>query len=156
MEQQFNKCPNVECECGNMYIPIQSVDGIECDARIQRNKQGVTTLILDTRKNLVKDDEDDAYIYYHEDVTLETVGQVLSSLRFNRYRNKFQTKPIFDWSFLESETVKVHDKCVVCYERTGSKTTCGHQLCIPCYDKVKYTEEKETHCPMCRTDCYIT
>jgi hypothetical protein len=157
METQFNNCENKTCECGVIFVPVKSVDGVECDVRVEKKQDGTMSLVLETKKGGIREQDDgECYIYNRFPLTtLENFNTFLSSLRFNRIRNQFQTCPLFDWSFLESDTVKVHDKCCVCYERTLTKTTCGHQLCLPCYDKIKYTVDHETPCPMCRTDCNI-
>lgn len=158
MEQQFVTCKTDGCLCGIIKVPVLSVDGIECEVHLERKADGSITCVLQTSKCGIMDSDDcDEHVYNRYPVTLDTFSTFLSSLRFNKLLNCFERNPapVFDWSFLESETVKVHDKCCVCYERTGTRTTCKHSLCIPCFDKIDYNDDHETICPMCRTDCYI-
>ena len=156
IKMEFIKCGKVNCECGIVIVPVQSVDGIDCDVRLVKNLQGKITLVLESKKCCVIDEEMDSnsYTYFNDFVTLEDLKQVLSSLRFNKLTNRFQTTPVFDWNFLECDSVKLFEKCCVCYERTQSKTTCNHSICIPCFDKIKYVN-METKCPLCRQDCSI-
>jgi len=155
---EFKKCGNANCDCGIVYLPLRSVDGIECDGRLVKNENKIS-LILESKKWCVMNDVMDltSHTYFQSSVTVESLSEVLSSLKFNKLTNKFQTTAPFDWSFLESESVKLFEPCCVCYERTESKTTCNHPICIPCYDKIKCTdmETNETKCPICREDCSI-
>jgi hypothetical protein len=60
-------------------------------------------------------------------------------------------------------TPHISPECVVCYDQTNTKTSCGHNLCIPCWDKINptrtnadYDEAREEEfeydrmCPICR------
>jgi hypothetical protein len=161
-QQILAQFPNV---LNQLYLPIQSVDGIQCQVSIKKaqthnllddSKEAVFYLKIETKKNtVVFDDQMTEYQYYSEKIDLTQLKQTLDSLKFNRMTSKFTSKPIVDWSFLESDTVKLNcDKCCVCMETTTDKTDCGHSLCVPCYDKIKLDEDCSTLCPLCREECY--
>jgi hypothetical protein len=40
--------------------------------------------------------------------------------------------------------------CVVCYEKTYTKSSCSHHLCVECWSSIK-----NNSCPICRTDLYM-
>jgi hypothetical protein len=149
-------------------LPIKTLDGIKCDVRLISSKAVKCDcgsdcdkpnwyLKIETMKNcvLVDSGEIDEHEYYSEKIEdLENVKDILQSLRFNRFENRFQPLEAIDWSFIESDTVKLkYDTCCVCYEKTVSRTNCGHILCIPCYDKIPEDTDSQTPCPMCREDC---
>jgi hypothetical protein len=149
-------------------LPIKTLDGIKCDVRLLSTKAlkcdcGTECdkpnwyLKIETMKNCVLADtgEIDEHEYYSERIdNLENVKDIIQSLRFNRFENRFQPLEAIDWSFIESDTVKLkYDTCSVCYEKTVSRTNCGHILCIPCFDKIPENTDSETLCPLCRQDC---
>ena len=58
-------------------------------------------------------------------------------------------------------TPHISPECVVCYDQTNTKTSCGHVLCIPCWDKINpirincddeedEEDEYDRVCPICR------
>lgn len=148
-----------EDSLGRIYLPIHSVDGIKCDVIIKKSRIGLFKLCIETRKSAVmEEDEMCEHNYFCElmDISdLKALKTTLDSLRFDRTKSMFTQKPIMDWSFLASETVKLkYDTCCVCMEITTDKTNCGHTLCVPCYDKIETDDEEGTLCPLCRQGCF--
>jgi hypothetical protein len=139
-----------------LFLPILSVDGISCEVSLKKqDSKEVFYLMITTNKVMCCCFDDMCeHVYFSEKIDIDFLKQTLASLKFNRMTSTFTSKPIMDWSFLESETVKLkYDKCCVCFETTTVKTDCGHTLCHPCYDKIKMDEEGSTLCPLCRSDC---
>jgi len=149
-------------------LPIKTLDGVKCDVRLLnfKGKCGCGTdctdapqwiLKIETIKCCVMGDDGDLseHEYYGYKIeSLEKVKDILQSLRFNKFENRFQTITPIDWSFMESDTVKLkYDTCSVCLDKTVSKTDCGHYLCLPCYDKITENKDSETICPQCREFC---
>ena len=153
-------------------LPIKTLDGIKCDVQLilsdtyfkmvkGTEKPNCWFLKIETMKSCVLAANGTGYKehkYYLENLEtitdLEEIKDILQSLRFNRFENRFQSIEAIDWSFLESDTVKLkYDTCCVCYEKTSARTNCGHILCIPCFDKIPENPDSETLCPLCRQDC---
>lgn len=49
---------------------------------------------------------------------------------------------------LSSDT---QNDCIICYDKTKSKTNCNHYICFSCAKKLLMQPSSRTHCPYCRT-----
>ena len=134
------------------------MDGIKCNVAINKRKGGDFVLMIVSNKDLILDCDGDTneYRYYCEELVLSELKTTLDSLKYDRFTSKFTNKPIVDWSFLASDSIKLeYAECCVCFGTTIEKLDCGHIICIPCCDKLK-TTDGDTPCPICRQNCFYS
>lgn len=81
------------------------------------------------------------------------VKKILPKLKFSKLFGEFQilnnyksTNKNLGYDIFGLEYSNCQD-CVVCYEKTYTKTSCKHHLCLECWAQVKNNE-----CPMCRNE----
>ena len=101
---------------------------------------------------------------------LNNLYRILPNLKFNKMLGKFfigddiEIRETVAWLELLSPLLKnielIYDNCVVCAEKTKTKTKCNHSLCYYCWEHIpiiihKNEEDDEITkqiCPICRID----
>ena len=98
-----------------------------------------------------------------EDVeeAINKVIELLKDLKFNTYKGMFLkdniSAYIFDVFKCPNVEIVEGEECVVCYERTLTKTWCKHCVCYKCMEhiptvKPAHGSDWEKPCPICRAD----
>ena len=98
----------------------------------------------------------------NSDFIFETIVKILNILpllKFDKYTGYFTTHhhdtPCYDLFAADNIELREDGECVVCYERTKTKTPCLHYLCFACNENIPTKEEDDRHvrdCPICRQD----
>ena len=85
--------------------------------------------------------------------------RIIPTLKFNKFEGKFcKTNHFYidDLFKFNNTTISECDECVVCYEKTKSRTPCGHYLCYKCNENIDTNldldDNPERPCPVCRKD----
>jgi len=161
-----------------LYLPIHSIDGVECSVKLESDKDprlrhDFIRLSMTTNDCfLLKNEDFENYQYYSN---YWTIGQkeprniaveilnLFDKLRYNRITNKFTQDPIVDWSkiIFTKNVILKQTTCCVCFEASTPNIKCKHCICIPCMDKIERTQldngdmsddEEDTQllCPICR------
>jgi hypothetical protein len=98
----------------------------------------------------------------NSDIIFETIVKILNILpllKFDKYTGHFTTHhhdtPCYDLFAADNIELRQDGECVVCYERTKTKTPCLHYLCFACNENIPTKEEDDRRvrdCPICRQD----
>jgi|GWRWMinimDraft_12_1066020.scaffolds.fasta_scaffold00440_2 hypothetical protein len=160
-----------------LYLPIHSIDGVECRVNLESDKDPrheVIRLRMNTGNCfLLKNEDYENYQYYSN---YWTIGQkeprqiaveilnLFDKLHYNRITNKFTLDPIVDWSkiIFTKNVILKQATCCVCFEASTPNIQCKHCVCIPCMDKIDKSqlvsddeEDTELLCPLCRQEIVL-
>ena len=99
-------------------------------------------------------------------ILLAECSKIIVTVKFSKILGMFTLVPR-NYSFCAAfgigekhGIVSEIDDCVVCYDKTKTRTPCKHLLCIPCWAKIKIkplvvNEVYEVReCPVCRGEIY--
>ena len=86
--------------------------------------------------------------------------KLLNGLKFDNFKGEFYEEyiPYNIYDVFKSPNVDTEngEECIVCYERTLTKTCCNHSVCYKCMEKLPNKNHpdysKHIPCPMCRTN----
>jgi hypothetical protein len=159
-----------KCYSNIMKIPIEIIDNILVDVRIDYFVDKTINLIIDTPRAYHIDEEitECLILYLFKDTTFlnkdelfspETLKIVidklfidLNSLKFDKVQNRLckdNECGMFDF-LMDLNNLKIGEECCVCHDKTTNKVICKHTICTPCLVQLKPTEDNDINCPLCR------
>lgn len=153
----------------SIVLPITKVDGVSCCARLKITPKAVALELGSDRDYLVKQcdgeterEEISLYDKWFQHPETLNVGNIcellgrmfeqLGTLKFNNVTTHFENPEEADiFDFIKSiPNVSNGDECCVCHDLTRYETHCGHTICYLCLSKIRYDDDMEIICPMCR------
>ena len=158
-------------------LPILKINKMNCDVEFSKNDNDFDLEIYSTDIRQDEDCSEPPYSLYgtsisygaaetNEDKYVEALTVAIETIKALKYDNfegclkieqpdENPTHLIWQSIMEKADVELTHGDCVVCFEKTQTKTTCNHCVCIMCCSKVKTNDDYVKPCPICREPLYV-